>query len=73
MLNDGDLWPITCTRCGHVFSEQIGRLHEVEILSCGKCGCRLRFKNEQFRQVTENLRRTIEIVARNVWLTEVLK
>jgi hypothetical protein len=69
MLNNSDLWPITCPQCGKVIEEQIGRLKGATSLSCPS-GHKFGFSNDNFSQYVEELRKSIANVARNSRFTE---
>jgi rRNA maturation endonuclease Nob1 len=73
MLNDTDMWAVTCAGCGHVFEKPIGVLQHSDTLECPLCGARLRFHKQAFQTQLEQLRAEIKMVARANLLTEILE
>ena len=69
MINDSDLWPVACAQCGKIVEEQIGRLKETVSLVFPS-GHKFGFRNDDFTHYVEELRKTVENVARNSPLTE---
>jgi len=70
MLNDSDLWPVTCAECGEVFRDQIGRLQSTDSVTCPRCGQDMKFRRDMFRNTIENARKNLDVIARNDVLTE---
>ena len=65
MLNDADLWPVTCAECGNVFQKEIGWLKHAVSITCPKCGRDLAFRNDTFAGIVEDAKKTVEYVARS--------
>jgi hypothetical protein len=70
MLNDSDPWPVTCSHCGYVFEEQIGRLKHSVTLVCQRCRRQLSFNKETFMNVLDNAKSTVSNFMRAVRLTD---
>ncbi len=69
MLNDSDLWPVSCPQCGKIVEEQIGRLKGTVSLVC-PLGHKFGFRNHDFTHYVEELRKTVENVTRNSPFTD---
>lgn len=65
MLDDDDLFPITCTECGHETHEVIRSLYKAVRITCGKCGREWHFDKEAFVAYVKEQRKTIEGLLRN--------
>ena len=63
MLNDTDLWPITCAECGKIFEKEIGWLKHSTSVVCPKCRSDLAFRNDTFLQILENAKGTLAHIA----------
>jgi|HubBroStandDraft_3_1064219.scaffolds.fasta_scaffold1260321_1 hypothetical protein len=65
MLNDSDKWPVTCTKCGYVSDEPIGRLKDIDELTCQVCKKVAAFDRSRFSHDVSELKRSVEIAMRN--------
>lgn len=70
MLEDDDLWPIMCPRCGQELEKEIGRLKHTVDITCSRCGHKFGFNNETFSHALEQLKKTVDGAMRNGRFTE---
>jgi hypothetical protein len=70
VLNDTDVWPVTCQTCGYITHKEIGWLKHSTSITCGQCGHGMRFHTHLFSQVIEELRKSIELAAGNGVFTD---
>ncbi len=61
MLNDTDVWPVTCQTCRRITSKEIRSLKHSASIACVQCGRATRFHAYLFSQAIEELRKSIEI------------
>jgi transcription elongation factor Elf1 len=63
MFDDIDKWPITCPECGRITDEEIGRLKNTMVFTCGRCGSVFDVNVEAVLEVLTNLQETFKKVA----------
>jgi transcription elongation factor Elf1 len=68
MLNDTDLWPVTCIECGHKTPMEIGQLKTKAEFTCHRCGNSFEFRTRVFANALEQLRATVRFVRGNTRL-----
>lgn len=66
MLEDRDLFPITCTRCRQQTYKELGRLKSEGRIVCSDCGLRMRFNRDEFVRVIEQARKLLANRPRDV-------
>lgn len=65
MLNDGDLWPISCPRCQKTTKYTISHLKQWREFKCTKCGEEYTFANAAFAHQITNLRTNVSMEQNN--------
>jgi hypothetical protein len=70
VLNDTDVWPVTCQTCGYITHKEIGWLKHSTSIACAQCAREMRFHTQLFAQVIEELKRNVEVAAVNYVFTD---
>jgi transposase-like protein len=68
MLNDTDLWPVTCLACGQKTPVEIGQLKTKSEFTCPRCGRTFEFRTKVFVNALEQLRATVRFLRGNTRL-----
>lgn len=63
MLNDCDVWTVTCPDCGNEMKEEIGRLKDTDEIKCDRCGAELMFQKDAFLNRVDQLRQMVASLA----------
>ncbi len=68
MLNDTDLWPVTCLACEQKTPVEIGQLKTKGEFTCPRCGHTFEFLTKAFVNTLEQLRATVRFFRGNTRL-----
>lgn len=66
MLEDRDLFPITCPRCRQQTYKEIGRLKAEGRIVCSDCGLRIRFNRNEFSGAINKAKKILADGARGI-------
>jgi len=64
MLEDRDLFPITCPRCRQQTHKEIGRLKSEGRIVCSECGMRMHFNRDEFIRTIDKAK---EVLTDGAW------
>lgn len=65
MLNNNDIWPISCVNCNEPMGMAIGELRKLSEIKCRRCASSYRIRRENFDNMIDNLRSHVRTIAMN--------